>query len=108
MKVQEISFHTPKKQDMANHDLYDNHSLSHEELKYREHTERAGHFIKIDLFRSAREEYKAALAYREGDELCLRGIMEMNGNISRDAKKVYVIVPIVLAIIAAVIFLSQV
>jgi hypothetical protein len=91
---------------MALRDLYDDPGLSHAELKYREHTERAGHFIKIELFRSAREEYKAALAYKEGDELCLQGIREMNANISRDAKKVYVIVPIVLAIIAAVIILS--
>jgi hypothetical protein len=91
---------------MAHHDLYDDHSLTHEELKFREHTERAGHFIKIDLFRSAREEYKAALAYRAGDELCLRGIQEMNANIRRDAKKVYVIVPLVIAVITAVIIFS--
>lgn len=91
---------------MAHHDLYDDDSLTHEELKYREHTERAGHFIKIDLFRSAREEYKAALEYRAGDELCVRGIEEMNANIRRDAKKVYVIVPLVIAVITAVIIFS--
>ena len=87
---------------MAQHDLYDDHSLSHEELKYREHTDRAGHFIKIDLFRSAREEFKAALDYKPGDELCIQGIARMNTNINRDARVVYVVAPIVLAIIAAV------
>jgi hypothetical protein len=91
---------------MSHHDLYDDHSLSHKELKYREHTERAGHFIKIELFRSAREEYKAALAYKAGDEFCLQGIDTMNANISRDAKKVYVIVPVILAIIASVIIFA--
>ncbi|MCX6285993.1 MAG: hypothetical protein NTY96_02630 [Bacteroidetes bacterium] len=87
---------------MAHHDLYDDHSLSHEELKYREHTERAAHFIKIDLFRSAREEFKAALEYKPGDEKCLLGMTEMNANIRRDKKVVLVVAPIVLAIIAAV------
>jgi len=87
---------------MAQHDLYDDHSLTHEELKYREHTERAAHFIKIDLFRSAREEFKAALVYKPGDEKCLLGITGMNANIQRDKKIVLVVAPIVLAIIAAI------
>ncbi|MCX6282159.1 MAG: hypothetical protein NTU51_09365 [Bacteroidetes bacterium] len=87
---------------MAHHDLYDDHSLTHEELKYREHTERAAHFIKIDLFRSAREEFKAALEYRPGDEQCLSGISQMNDNIQRDKKVVFVVVPVVIAIIAAI------
>jgi len=91
---------------MAHHDLYDDHSLSHEELKYREHTERAGHFIKIDLFRSAREEYKAALVYKPADEKSLQGISEMNSHIRRDKKTVFVVAPIVLAIIAAVVIFA--
>jgi len=91
---------------MAHHDLYDDHTLSHEELKFREHTERAGHFIRIDLFRSAREEFKAALAYKPGDEKCIQGITEMNYNIQRDKKVVFVVAPLILAIIAAVIIFS--
>ncbi len=87
---------------MAHHDLYDDHSLTHEELKFREHTERAAHFIKIDLFRSAREEFKAALAYKPGDEKCLQGISEMNNNIRRDAKVVYIVAPLVILLIAAI------
>ncbi len=87
---------------MANHDLSDHHNLTHEELKFREHTERAGHFIKIDLFRSAREEFKAALGYKPGDEECIKGIAQMNANIRRDAKIVYVVAPIVLAIITSI------
>ena len=87
---------------MAHHDLYDDHTLSHEVLKYREHTERAALFIKIDLFRSAREEYKAALVYKPGDETCLKGITDMNTNIQRDKKVVLAVVPVVLAIIAAI------
>ena len=88
---------------MAHYDLYSDKSISNEELKYREHTERAAHFIKIDLFRSAREEFKAALVYKPGDDMCYKGIADMNANIRRDARVVYVVVPIVLAIIAAVI-----
>ncbi|MEI8006446.1 MAG: hypothetical protein WCI48_09570 [Bacteroidota bacterium] len=87
---------------MAHHDLYDDHTLSHDELKYREHTERAALFIKIDLFRSAREEYKAALVYKPGDEKCLKGISDMNSNIQRDKKVVLAVVPVVLAVIAAI------
>lgn len=89
---------------MAHHDLYDDHSLSHEELKFREHTERAAHFIKIDLFRSAREEFKAALEYKPGDEACLHGIAEMNTNIQRDKRVVWVVAPLVIALIAAIAF----
>jgi hypothetical protein len=87
---------------MAQNDLYSDHSLSHEELKFREHTERAAHFIKIDLFRSAREEFKAALGYKPADEQCIQGIAQMNSNIKRDTKIVYMVAPIVLAIIAAI------
>ena len=43
---------------MAHHHDQNEH-LTHEQLKFREHTERAANFIKIDLFRSAREEFKA-------------------------------------------------
>lgn len=91
---------------MTHKDLYDDHSLSHEELKYKEHTERAGNFIKIDLFRSAREEFKTALEYKPGDEKCLQGISAMNANIQRDKKTVLVLVPIILAVIAAVIIFA--
>ncbi|MEI6455833.1 MAG: hypothetical protein WCO93_06055 [bacterium] len=78
-------------------------NLSHEELKFREHTERAGHFIKIDLFRSAREEYKAALTYRSSDTYCLKQIDAMNAQIAKDRQVVLVVVPFVLALIAAII-----
>ena len=87
---------------MSHHEEHNEH-LSHEELKFREHTERAGHFIKIDLFRSAREEYKAALNYKAGDAICLKQIDAMNAQIAKDRRVVLVVVPLVLALIAAVI-----
>jgi len=90
---------------MAHHENHDEH-LTHEELKYREHTERAGHFIKIDLFRSAREEYKAALEYRPDDETCLRQIAAMNAHIVRDRKTVLVVVPAVIVLIVAIALLA--
>jgi len=90
---------------MGHHEEPTGH-LSHEELKFREHTERAGHFIKIDLFRSAREEYKAALEYHPGDAFCLRQIDEMNANIARDSRAVYVLSPIVILVIAAIAFFA--
>jgi hypothetical protein len=86
---------------MAHHAETNQH-LSHEELKFNEHTVRAGHFIKIDLFRSAREEYKAALEYKPGDAECLSQIDLMNAYISRDRKKVLTVVPIVAAIITVI------
>jgi len=90
---------------MLHHEETNAH-LSHEELKYKEHTERAVHFIKIDLFRSAREEYKAALNYKSGDGYCLKQIDGMNAQISHDRQIVLILVPIVLAVIASVILFS--
>jgi len=81
------------------HKEENNVNLSHEELKYKEHTERAAHFIKIDLFRSAREEFKAALTYKPGDTPCLRQIDIMNANIARDRRTVLTVVPVVIAFI---------
>jgi hypothetical protein len=86
---------------MAHHSEHTEH-LTHEELKFREHTERAANFIKIDLFRSAREEFKAALQYREGDAECLRQIDIMNANIARDRKTVLVVAPLVVILIIAI------
>ncbi|MEI6434818.1 MAG: hypothetical protein WCP32_08240 [Bacteroidota bacterium] len=86
---------------MAHHTETTEH-LTHEQLKFKEHTERAGHFIKIDLFRSAREEYKEALKYKSGDALCIQRIDEMNSNIARDRKAVLVIAPLVILLILAV------
>ncbi len=87
---------------MGHHEETSEH-LSHEELKFREHTERAGHFIKIDLFRSAREEYKVALNYKAGDAYCLKQIDVMNAQIAKDRRVVLVVVPLVLALITAII-----
>ncbi|MEI7896822.1 MAG: hypothetical protein WCJ26_07275 [bacterium] len=86
---------------MAHHSEHSEH-LTHEELKFREHTERGANFIRIDLFRSAREEFKAALQYKPGDEECLRQIDAMNANIARDRKTVLVVVPLVIILIVAV------
>ena len=77
-------------------------TLTHDQLKFREHTERAANFIKIDLFRSAREEFKAALQYKPGDEACLRQINEMNTFIARDRKTILVVVPLVFILIVAI------
>jgi malic enzyme len=76
--------------------------LTHEQLKFREHTERAANFIKIDLFRSAREEFKVALEYQPGDGECLKQIDAMNANIARDRKTVLIIAPLVILLIVAV------
>jgi hypothetical protein len=86
---------------MAHHSEHNEH-LTHEELKFREHTERAANFIKIDLFRSAREEFKAALQYKEGDAECIRQIDVMNAQIAHDRKTVLVVAPLVIILIIAV------
>ncbi|MCX6279990.1 MAG: hypothetical protein NT004_18145 [Bacteroidetes bacterium] len=86
---------------MAHHTETTEH-LTHNQLKFKEHTERAGHFIKIDLFRSAREEFKEALKYKTGDALCIQRIDEMNSNIARDRKAVLIIAPLVILLILAV------
>jgi len=86
---------------MAHHEDHNEH-LTHEQLKFREHTERAANFIKIDLFRSAREEFKAALQYKPGDEECLTKINLMNEHISRDRKTILLVVPLVIIVIVAI------
>ncbi len=86
---------------MAHH-AENTEALTHEQLKFREHTERAASFIKIDLFRSAREEFKAALTYKPGDEACNRQIDEMNAHIARDRKTVLVVAPLVIILIVAI------
>jgi hypothetical protein len=86
---------------MAHHSEHTEH-LTHDELKFKEHTERAGHFIKIDLFRSAREEYKAALKYQPLNALCLSQIDRMNDHISRDTKTVLIVTPFVIILIVAI------
>ena len=80
--------------------------ITHDELKYREHTQRGADFCKIDLFRSAREEYKAALQYKPGDAFSAAKVAECQTYINRDRKKVLILVPIVLAIVATVIILN--
>ncbi|MBE0646896.1 MAG: hypothetical protein IH596_03835 [Bacteroidales bacterium] len=87
---------------MASTSLYDQ-GLSHDEIMFREHFQRGNDFCKIELFRSARGEFKAALHYKPGDEASKKMASDCDTQIRHDAKKVYVIVPIVLAVIAAVI-----
>lgn len=81
------------------------HPLSHEELKYREHLQRGLDFTKIELFRSAREEFKFALSYRPDDRTLEERVDYCNKKIKQDTRKVITIVPIVLAIIVVVILL---
>jgi len=84
------------------HESTPSHPLSHEELKYREHFQRGNDFCKIELFRSAREEYKRALLYNPEDIASQAMIADCNLHIRQDARRVYIIVPIVIAIIIAI------
>jgi len=90
---------------MAEKSLYDQ-GLPHEEIMYREHYQRGQDFCKIELFRSAREEFRAALHYKPGDEAAKKLFEECKLQVKSDAKKVYLLVPIVLAIIAAIIIFA--
>ena len=86
---------------MAEKSLYDQ-NLPHDELKYKEHFQRGIDFIKIELYRSARGEFYAALSYKPADRASKEKAEECDQQIRQDAKKVYILVPIVLAIIALV------
>ena len=81
-------------------------NLSHDEIQYQYHIQRGSDFTKIELFRSARENYKEALKYRPGDPFAMEKIDTCNRQIRKDRTKVLIIVPIVLAIIAAVIIFA--
>lgn len=91
---------------MATKSLYDQ-GLHHDEIMFREHFQRGNDFCKIELFRSAREEFKAALHYKPGDEASKKMAADCEAQIRHDAKKVYILVPIVLAAVAAVIIFAQ-
>jgi siroheme synthase len=90
---------------MAHEEIHDENP-THEEIKYRYHIQRGSDFTKIELYRSARENYKEALKYKPGDPFATGRIAECNAQIRRDTVKVLIIVPIVLAIIAAVVILN--
>jgi hypothetical protein len=90
---------------MAHHEEHTEH-LSHEELKYREHMKRAADLCKIDLFLTARSEFLLALQYKPGDQEAAAKAEECSANIRRDRKKVLVLVPIVIAVIIAVILFA--
>ena len=81
-------------------------SLSHEEIQYNYFTTRGLDFTKIELFRSAREHYNQALNYKPGDPFVLERIDACNAQIRKDRTKVLILVPIVLALIAAVIAMN--
>ncbi len=90
---------------MAHHEEQ-HENLNHEELKYREHMKRAADLCKIDLFLTARSEYQLALQYKPGDPEATANMEACTANIRRDRKKVLIIVPIVIAIIVAVILFA--
>ncbi len=90
---------------MATHEIPEE-TLSHEEIKYREHMKRASDLAKIELFLSARSEYQLALQFRPGDPEATGKAEDCTRHIAHDRRKVLVIVPILLAIIIAVILLS--
>ena len=87
---------------MANQEVNEE-NLSHEEIMYRYFIQRGLDFTKIELFRSAREHYKQALIYKPGDPFVLERINACNLQIKKDRTKVLILVPLVLAVIAAVI-----
>ena len=90
---------------MAHEEVHEE-NLSHDEIQYRYHIQRGSDYMKIDLFRSARETYKEALIYKPGDPLAAEKIAVCHQYIRRDRKKVLIIVPVVLAIILGVILLN--
>jgi hypothetical protein len=88
------------------HEEVNEENLSHEEILYRYHIQRGSDYMKIDLFRSARETYKEALQYKPGDSLATENIAVCNQYINRDRKKVLIIVPVVMAIILGIILFN--
>jgi tetratricopeptide (TPR) repeat protein len=90
---------------MAPHEVLEE-NLSHDEIQYRYYIQRGVDFIKIELFRSAREHYKQALNYKPGDPFALERIDACNEQIRKDRTKVLILVPLVLALIAVVIAMN--
>jgi len=90
---------------MAHEEIHEE-NLTHEEIKYRYHIQRGYDFTRIELFRSARENYREALKYKPGDAFASEKAEECDRNIRRDTLRVLIIVPIVLSIVAAVVYFS--
>ncbi len=80
-------------------------TLSHEEIMYQYHMTRGMDFTKIELFRSARENYREALKYKPSDALAAGKADACDLQIRKDRVKVLILVPFVLALIAGVILL---
>jgi|WetSurMetagenome_2_1015567.scaffolds.fasta_scaffold134353_2 16S rRNA U1498 N3-methylase RsmE len=81
--------------------------LPHDEIKYFEHMKRAADLAKIELFLTARSEYRLALQYRPGDPEATMKAEECTRNITRDRKKVLIVVPIIIAAIILVALLVK-
>ena len=90
---------------MSHHQVQEE-NLTHEEIMYNYHILRGSDFTKIDLFLSARNNYKLALKYKPEDPFSLKKIQECSDQIKSDRKKVLMIVPFVLALITTVICLN--
>ena len=90
---------------MSHHETQEE-NLSHDEIMYNYHMQRGLDFTKIDLFLSARNNYQMALKYRPGDPVAAEKAVACVEQIKKDRKKVLVIVPFVLALIALTIFLN--
>ena len=88
------------------HQEVNEENLSHEEIQYRYYIQRGVDFTKIELFRSAREHYKQALAYKPGDPFVLERIDACNMQIRKDRTSVLILVPLILGLIATVIALN--
>ncbi len=88
------------------HEEIPEENLTHEEIMYRYHIQRGMDFTKIELFRSARENYREALKYKPGDSTAAQRFIECNDQIRKDRNKVLIIVPFILAIIAAIVFMN--
>jgi hypothetical protein len=88
------------------HEEVKEENLSHEEIQYRYYVQRGLDFIRIELFRSAREHYKQALNYKPGDPFVLERIDACNAQIRKDRTKVLILVPLVLGLIAFVVAMN--
>lgn len=81
-------------------------NMSHEEIMYRYHIQRGSDFTKIDLFLSARNNYKEALKYHPGDPFATEKVAECTAQIRKDRKKVLIILPFVFALITLLVLLN--
>lgn len=78
--------------------------LSASELKYREYMQMGDYFLKMPIYRNAKEWYAKALAMRANDDAATQKIKDCKLLISKETKLIIVVLVIAALVTSAILF----